>query len=104
MRSSLTRPATSCKRPRESLERKEKMHREEEGSVSALSQRSMLIEEEAKKSEENLAGTVTRLATTSKKTDDILKKVKAVGNTCINNVVTLEELDNKPEGFHQDGC
>ena len=104
MRSSLTRPATSCKRPRESLERKEKMHREEEGDVSALSRRIRLMEEEAKKSEENLAGTVTRLATASKKADDILKKVKAVENTCMNNVVTLEELDNKPEGFHQDGC
>ena len=100
MRSSLTRPATSCKRPRESLERKEKMHREEEGGVSALSRRIMLTEEEAKKSEENLARTVSRLATTSKKADDILKKVKA----CVNNVVTLEELDNKPEGFHQNGC
>ena len=88
----------------ESLERKEKMHREEEGDVSALSRRIRLMEEEAKKSEENLAGTVTRLATASKKADDILKKVKAVGNTCINNVVSLEELDNKPEGFHQDGC
>ena len=100
MRSSLTRPATSCKRPRESLERKEKMHREEEGGVSALSRRIMLTEEEAKKSEENLARTVSRLATTSKTADNILKKVKA----CVNNVVTLEELENKPEGFHQDGC
>ena len=93
MRSSLTRPATSCKRPRESLERKEKMHREEEGGVSALSRRIMLTEEEAKKSEENLAGTVTKLATTSKEADNILKKVKAVESTCMNNEVTLEELD-----------
>ena len=76
------------------------MHREEEGGVSALSRRIMLTEEEAKKSEENLTRTVSRLATTSKTADNILKKVKA----CVNNVVTLEELDNKPEGFHQDGC
>merc|ERR1711934_1302098 len=63
----------------ESLEEKEKMYREVEG--------------EAKKSEENLAGTVTKLATTSKEADNILKKVKAVESTCMNNEVTLEELD-----------
>merc|ERR1712183_321900 len=77
----------------ESLEEKEKMYREGEGDVSALSRRIMLMEEEAKKSEENLAGTVTKLATTSKEADNILKKVKAVESTCMNNEVTLEELD-----------
>merc|ERR1712072_240628 len=77
----------------ESLEEKEKMYREVEGGVSALSRRIMLMEEEAKKSEENLAGTVTKLATTSKEADNILKKVKAVESTCMNNEVTLEELD-----------
>merc|ERR1711902_116570 len=51
------------------------------------------LEEEEKKSEENLAGTVTKLATTSKEADNILKKVKAVESTCMNNEVTLEELD-----------
>merc|ERR1712181_42175 len=51
------------------------------------------MEEEAKKSEENLAGIVTKLATTSKEADNILKKVKAVESTCMNNEVTLEELD-----------
>merc|ERR1712150_324439 len=76
----------------ESLEEKEKMYREVEGDVSALSRRIML-EEEAKKSEENLAGTVTKLATTSKEADNILKKMKAVESTCMNNEVTLEELD-----------
>merc|ERR1712233_230460 len=75
----------------ESLE--EKMYREVEGDVSALSRRIMLMEEGAKKSEENLAGTVTKLATTSKEADNILKKVKAVESTCMNNEVTLEELD-----------
>merc|ERR1712088_580804 len=71
----------------ESLEEKEKMYREVEGDVSALSRRIMLMEEEAKKSEENLAGTA------SKEADNILKKVKAVESTCMNNEVTLEELD-----------
>merc|ERR1719230_2423634 len=56
----------------ESLEEKEKMYREVEGDVSALSRRIMLMEEEA---------------------DNILKKVKAVESTCMNNEVTLEELD-----------
>merc|ERR1712156_706412 len=56
----------------ESLEEKEKMYREVEGDVSALSRRIMLMEEEA---------------------NNILKKVKAVESTCMNNEVTLEELD-----------
>merc|ERR1711922_118248 len=77
----------------ESLEEKEKMYREVEGDVSALSRRIMLMEEEAKKSEENLAGTVTKLATTSKEADNILKKVKAVESTCMNNEVTQQKLD-----------
>merc|ERR1712127_765240 len=77
----------------ESLEEKEKMYREVESDVAALSRRIMLMEEEAKKSEESLAGTVTKLATTSKEADNILKKVKTVENTCLNNEVTLEELD-----------
>merc|ERR1739844_675117 len=42
-----------------------------------LQKASESLEEEAKKSEENLAGTVTKLATTSKEADNILKKVKA---------------------------
>merc|ERR1719151_237635 len=85
----------------ESLEEKEKMYREVEGDVSALSRRIMLMEEEAKKSEENLAGTVTKLATTSKEADNILKKVKAVESTCMNNEVTLEEL-NRNLGVQED--
>ena len=37
--------------------------------------RIMLMEEEAKKSEQTLANTVTKLAVTSKEADDVLKKV-----------------------------
>merc|ERR1711997_239384 len=77
----------------ESLEEKEKMYREVEGDVSALSRRIMLMEEEAKKSEENLAGTVTKLATTSKEADNILKKVKVFESKCMNNEVAIEEYD-----------
>ena len=54
----------------------------------------MLMEEEAKKSEQTLANTVTKLAITSKEADDVLKKVKVVESKCMNNEVTLEELDN----------
>merc|ERR1712128_211350 len=76
-----------------SLEEKEKQFKEVESDVAALSRRIMLMEEEAKKSEENLAGTVTKLATTSKDADNILKKVKVFESTCMNNEVTIEEYD-----------
>ena len=51
------------------------------------------MEEEAKKAETTLASTVTKLATSSKEADEVLKKVKVVENKCMNNEVTLEELD-----------
>merc|ERR1719320_2187256 len=51
------------------------------------------MEEEAKKAEITLANTVTKLAVSSKQADDVLKKVKVVESKCMNNEVTLEELD-----------
>merc|ERR1719151_101844 len=51
------------------------------------------MEEEAKKAETTLANTVTKLAVSSKEADDVLKKVKVVESKCMNNEVTLEELD-----------
>ena len=36
------------------------------------------MEEEAKKSEQTLANTVTKLAVTSKEADDVLKKVRQI--------------------------
>merc|ERR1711970_752281 len=60
----------------ESLEEKEKTFKEVEGDVAALSRRIMLMEEESKKSEQNLADTVTKLALSSKEADGIMKKVK----------------------------
>merc|ERR1712083_1114238 len=77
----------------ESLEEKEKTFKEVEGDVSALSRRIMLMEEESKKSEQNLADTVTKLALSSKEADGIMKKVKVFESKCMNNEVTLEELD-----------
>merc|ERR1712152_49298 len=53
----------------------------------------MLMEEEAKKSEQSLADTVTKLANTPKEADTILKKVKVVEGKCMNNEVTIEEYD-----------
>jgi len=75
------------------LEEKEKMFKEEEGNISALSRRIMLMEEEAKKAEVTLADTVTKLALSSKEADGILKKVKVFESKCMNNEVTIEELD-----------
>merc|ERR1712055_77318 len=69
------------------------MFKEEEGNISALSRRIMLMEEEAKKSEVTLADTVTKLALSSKEADGILKKVKVFESKCMNNEVTIEELD-----------
>merc|ERR1712152_36120 len=66
---------------------------EVESDVAALTRRIMLMEEEDKKSADNLCNTVTKLAVTSKNADQILKAVKVVENTCLNNEVTIEELD-----------
>jgi len=78
---------------KESLEEADKQFKEVESDVSALTRRIMLMEEEDKKGAEQLCATVTKLATTSKNADNIMKSVKSVENTCLNNEVTLEELD-----------
>merc|ERR1712066_219024 len=77
----------------ESYEEKDKSHKEVEADIAALTRRIMLMEEESKKAEVNLANTVTKLALSSKQADDVLKKVKVVGSKCMNNEVTIEELD-----------
>ena len=77
----------------ESLEESEKMFKEVESDVSALTRRIMLMEEEDKKSAETLCATITKLATTSKAADNVMKTIKVVENTCLNNEVTIEELD-----------
>merc|ERR1711997_795612 len=77
----------------ESLEEADKQYKEVESDVAALTRRIMLMEEEDKKSADNLCNTVTKLAITSKNADQILKAVKVVENTCLNNEVTIEELD-----------
>merc|ERR1712210_47039 len=77
----------------ESLEEAEKQFKEVESDVSALTRRIMLMEEEDKKSAEQLCQTITKLAMTSKAADNVLKTIKVVENTCLNNEVTIEELD-----------
>merc|ERR1712215_604936 len=77
----------------ESLEEADKQFKEVESDVAALSRRIMLMEEEDKKSAEQLCQTVTKLAMNSKAADNVLKTIKVVENTCLNNEVTIEELD-----------
>merc|ERR1712106_913604 len=77
----------------ESLEEADKQFKEVEADVTALTRRIMLMEEEDKKSAEVLCNTITKLAVTSKTADNVLKAVKVVESTCINNEVTIEELD-----------
>merc|ERR1712083_1045508 len=77
----------------ESLEEADKQFKEEESDVSALTRRIMLMEEEDKKSAQLLCETVTKLAQSSKAADSVMKTIKVVENTCLNNEVTIEELD-----------
>jgi len=77
----------------ESLEEADKQFKEVESDVAALTRRIMLMEEEEKKGADNLCNTVTKLALTSKNADTVMKAVKVVENSCLNNEVTLEELD-----------
>merc|ERR1712211_2166 len=79
----------------ESLEEADKQYKEVEADVAALTRRIMLMEEEDKKAADTLCNTVTKLAITSKNSDQILKAVKVVENTCLNNEVTIEELGRK---------
>merc|ERR1712055_916959 len=72
---------------------KEKSLKNAEEEVSALSRRVMLMEEEAKKADCNLADTVMKLALSSKEADGILKKVKYFENKTMRNEVELEEGD-----------
>jgi tropomyosin-1 len=75
----------------ETLEEKELAYKNAEEEVSALSRRVMLMEDEVKKADNNLADTVMKLALASKEADSILKKVKYFENKTMRNEV--EELD-----------
>ena len=77
----------------EEFEEKDNMYKEVESDIAALARRVMLMEEEGGKSDNYLASTITKLAMSSKDADEILKKVKIVENVCMNNEITLEDLD-----------
>merc|ERR1719350_1147626 len=77
----------------ESLEEADKQFKEVESDVSALTRRIMLMEEEDKKSADQLCTTVTKLALMSKSADNVMKTIKVVENTCLHNEVSIEELD-----------
>merc|ERR1712183_550421 len=91
-RSASMRPTTSSPRPT-SPSRRLRSSSRRWSDVSALTRRIMLMEEEDKKAAEQLCATVTKLAMTSKAADNVLKTIKVVENTCLNNEVTIEELD-----------
>merc|ERR1712098_774628 len=74
-------------------ETNDKLFKEVEGDVAALTRRIMLMEEEDKKSADVLCATITKLALTSKAADNVLKAVKSVESVCMNNEVSIEELD-----------
>merc|ERR1712066_1023205 len=51
------------------------------------------LEEDDKKSADVLCTTITKLALTSKSADNVLKGVKNVESVCMNNEVSIEELE-----------
>merc|ERR1712013_800418 len=79
----------------ESLEEADKQFKEVEGDVAALTRRIMLMEEEDKKSADVLCTTITKLALTSKSADNVLKGVKNVESVCMNNEVSIEDLERE---------
>merc|ERR1711994_529291 len=84
----------------ESFEEKDKMHKEVEADIAALSRRIMLMEEESKKAEVNLANTVTKLALSSKQADEVLieeldKNLRQTTKMASDNEQKLDELTRK---------
>merc|ERR1712193_482086 len=76
----------------ESLEEADKQYKEVESDVAALTRRIMLMEEEDKKSADNLCNTVTKLAITSKNADKILRSPIKMA---VDNEQKLDELSRK---------
>merc|ERR1712090_46348 len=75
------------------LEEAEKQFKEVESDVSALTRKMQSLKGETDQLYETLCATVTKLAVTSKAADTVLKSIKVVEGTCLNNEVTIEELD-----------
>merc|ERR1711868_293659 len=62
----------------ETFEEKDKMHKEVEADIAALSRRIMLMEEESKKAEVNLANTVTKAELAESKLKSIEEELQMV--------------------------
>merc|ERR1712008_479907 len=92
----------------ESLEEAEKQFKEVESDVSALTRRIMLMEEEDKKSAESLCATVTKLAMTSKASDneqklDELSRKLGVQEAELKRAFERAELaENKLKGIEEE--
>merc|ERR1711926_40970 len=79
----------------ESLEEKEKTYKEVESDVAALTRRIMLMEEEAKKSEQNLADTATKLASDNEQKLDELSRKLGVQEAELKRGIERAELAEK---------
>merc|ERR1711976_100882 len=87
----------------ESLEEKEKMYKEVEADVSALTRRIMLMEEEAKKSEQTLADTVTRLASDNEqKLDELTRKLGVQEDELRRALERAELAENKLKSIEEE--
>merc|ERR1712079_694583 len=87
----------------ESYEEKDKMHKEVEADIAALSRRIMLMEEESKKAEVNLANTVTKLALSSKQADEVSEEGEGCGKQVHEQRGHPGGAGQEPEADHQDG-
>jgi len=83
------------------LQELEKKLNEEDGNVSSLNRRLMLLEVEEHKAEGQLGTITMELAKTSKVADDILKKVKLGESKTMSNEVTIEEMDKSVREANQ---
>merc|ERR1712088_689779 len=90
----------------ESLEEKEKMYREVEGDVSALSRRIMLMEEEAKKSEEdldkNLRASTKMAADNEQKLDELSRKLGVQEDELKRAIERAELAESKLKGIEEE--
>merc|ERR1712211_216080 len=91
-RSASMRPTTSSPRPT-SLPRRPRSSSRRSRATSPPSPGGSCSWRRRTRAAEQLCQTVTKLAMTSKAADNVLKTIKVVENTCLNNEVTIEELD-----------
>ncbi len=76
-------------------EEKDKEWKDAEDEVNNLTRRMLLVEEESKRRDTDLANTTMNLCNMSKSADGILRKVKILQSKSMTNEVLLEELDKE---------